>query len=69
MKIHVFVHICVLEALAGQTGGEEEVRLNVNVESSMFVVCHTPVEILLILDCLFRLRKEVIHAFVSALCG
>lgn len=69
MEIHILVHICVLETLASEAGGEEEVRLNIYVEPAVFVIRHAPVEILLILACLFSLRKEVVHALMSSLCG
>jgi hypothetical protein len=65
MKVHVLVHVSILKTLAGETRSKEEIWLNVDIESSMFVTCNTPVKIGLISLGLPSLRRESVHSFTG----
>ena len=65
MKVHVLVHVSILKTLAGETRSKEEIWLNIDIESSMFVTCNTPVKICLISLHLPDLRRKSVHSFTG----
>lgn len=48
MKIHILVHISLFKALTGDAGSQKEVRLDIDVISSMLFILKTPIKIFLI---------------------
>ena len=66
MEVHVFVHVCFFEALAGDAGGEEEVRLDVDAVPAEFVVLDAPVVELLVELEEVGWSDELIHLFLGS---
>jgi hypothetical protein len=48
VKIHIFIHICLFETFASDTGSQKKVRFNINIISSMLFILNTPSEVFLV---------------------
>ena len=61
MEVHVFVHVCLFKALAGYARCEEEIGLDVDTVTSVFVVLDAPVVKLLVGLLESRRSDELVH--------
>lgn len=65
VEVHVFVHICLFEAFAGDARCEEEVGLDVDAVTSVFVVLDAPVVKLLVGLLEGRWSDELVHLLLG----
>lgn len=65
VEVHVFVHVGLFEALAGDTGCEEEVRLYVDTEPSVFILGNAPIEVLAVELAVSGRGNELVHLLLG----
>ncbi len=68
VKIHVLVHVCLFEALAGVAGSQEEVRLDINAVPSVLLGLHTPLIKLDITLGVIGRSDEMVHVLSDLAC-
>jgi hypothetical protein len=65
VEVHVFIHIGLFEALTGDTGCEEEVRLYVDTEPSVFVLRNAPIVVFVVELAVGGRSNELVHLLLG----
>ena len=65
VEVHVFVHICLLQALTGHTRRQKQARLDVYAVASVLLAGQALVEEVLVLFLVYSRGQKLIHFFLS----